>query len=296
MRMMEIKKEKIQTPFQESLKKILSNKLCLVSLIVLVILILFSIFGPMFTGYESDSIDLLNMLTGPSDTHLLGTDELGRDMFTRLAEGGRVSISVGLIATLFKLCIGVLLGCIAGLYSGIVESVIMRIVDIIMCFPFFVIALCIAAITGPSFHNTIFIIGILGWPGVCRIVRSQVLSLKNVEYVDAARSLGLNQMEIIFRHILPNASGPIIVYTTLSVANAILMEASLSFLGLGIAMPQSSWGTILSTAQNMQILQDCWWMWIPAGILVLSTVLAINFLGDGLSEILDPKKKGRGAD
>ncbi len=236
------------------------------------------------------------MLSGPSKTHLLGTDELGRDMLTRLAEGGRVSISVGLIATLFKLCIGVLLGCIAGLYGGLAENVIMRIVDIIMCFPFFVIALCIASITGPSFYNTIFIIGILGWPGVCRIVRSQVLSLKNVEYVDAARSLGLSQMEIIFRHILPNASGPIIVYTTLSVANAILMEASLSFLGLGIAMPQSSWGTILSTAQNMQILQDCWWMWVPAGILVLCTVLAINFLGDGLSEILDPKKKGRGAD
>ncbi len=345
MRMMEAKKEKIQTPFQESLKKILANKMCLISLIVLLMLSLFSIFGPMFTGYESDSIDLLNMLSGPSKTHLLGTDELGRDMLTRLAEGGRVSISVGLIATLFKLCIGVLLGCIAGLYGGLVESVIMRIVDIIMCFPFFVIALCIASITGPSFYNTIFIIGILGWPGVCRIVRSQVLSLKNVEYVDvfvialciasitgpsfyntifiigilgwpgvcrivrsqvlslknveyvdAARSLGLSQMEIIFRHILPNASGPIIVYTTLSVANAILMEASLSFLGLGIAMPQSSWGTILSTAQNMQILQDCWWMWIPAGILVLCTVLAINFLGDGLSEILDPKKKGRGAD
>lgn len=293
---MEAKKEKIQTPFQESLKKILANKMCLISLIVLLLLSLFSIFGPMFTGYESDSIDLLNMLSGPSKTHLLGTDELGRDMLTRLAEGGRVSISVGLIATLFKLCIGVLLGCIAGLYGGLAESVIMRIVDIIMCFPFFVIALCIASITGPSYHNTIFIIGILGWPGVCRIVRSQVLSLKNVEYVDAARSLGLSQMEIIFRHILPNASGPIIVYTTLSVANAILMEASLSFLGLGIAMPQSSWGTILSTAQNMQILQDCWWMWIPAGILVLCTVLAINFLGDGLAEILDPKKKGRGAD
>lgn len=293
---MEKKTEKIRTPFQESLIKILANKMCLFSLIVLLILVLFAVFGPMLTGYESDSIDLMNMLKGPTKVHLLGTDELGRDILTRLAEGGRVSISVGLIATLFKLCIGVLLGCIAGLYGGMVESVIMRIVDIIMCFPFFVIALCIAAITGPSFYNTIFIIGILGWPGVCRIVRSQVLSLKNVEYVEAARALGLNQMEIIFRHLLPNASGPIIVYTTLSVANAILMEASLSFLGLGIAKPQSSWGTMLSAAQNMQVLQDCWWMWIPAGFLVLTTVLAINFLGDGLSEILDPKKKGRGAD
>ena len=134
----------------------------------------------------------------------------------------------------------------------------------------------------------------LGWPSVCRIVRSKVLYLKNMEYVEAARSLGLGQMEIIFRHILPNALGPIIVFTTLSVAKVVLMEASLSFLGLGIARPQSSWGTMLSAAQNMQILKDCWWMWVPAGLLVLLTVLSINFLGDGLAEVLDPKSRGRG--
>lgn len=293
---MEQKTEKLQTPFRTGLKKFFRNKLSVVSSIMLVLLIAFSIFGPMLTGLDPEALDLMHMLDGPSEAHLLGTDELGRDILTRLAYGGRVSISVGICATLFKLIIGVLLGCIAGLYGGVAESIIMRIVDIIMCFPFFVIALSIAAITGPSYINTILIIGFLGWPAVCRIVRSKVLSLKNMEYVEAARALGLSQMEIIFRHILPNASGPIIVYTTLSVANAVLMEASLSFLGLGVAKPQSSWGTMLSAAQNMQILKDNWWMWVPAGLLVLLTVLSINFLGDGLAEILDPQSKGKGCD
>lgn len=286
--------EKRKTPFQANLKKFFTNKLAILGLVVLVLLLLFAIFGPFFTGYDYETIDMLNMLAKPNSDHLLGTDELGRDILTRLAWGGRVSISVGIIATVVELIIGVLLGSIAGLYGGVVESVIMRITDIIMCFPFFVIALSIAAITGPSYRNVILIIGILGWPAVCRIVRSKVLYLKNMEYVEAARALGLSQMEIIFRHILPNAMGPIIVFTTLSVAKAVLLEASLSFLGVGIAKPQSSWGTMLSEAQNMQILQDCWWMWVPAGLLVLLTVLSINFLGDGLAEVLDPKSRGKG--
>ena len=293
---MEQKTEKIQTPFQAGLKKFITNKLSMFGTVTLILLLAFSMLGPMCTGYDPEALDLMHMLTAPNEAHLLGTDELGRDILTRLAYGGRVSISVGIFATLFELIIGVLLGSIAGLYGGVVESVIMRITDIIMCFPFFVIALSIAAITGPSYWNVVFIIGILGWPSVCRIVRSKVLYLKNMDYVEAARALGLSQMEIIFRHILPNAIGPIIVFTTLSVAKAVLLEASLSFLGLGIAKPDSSWGTMLSAAQNMQILEDCWWMWVPAGLLVLLTVLSINFLGDGLAEILDPKTKGRGWD
>lgn len=291
---MERNVEKLKTPFQGNLKKFMTNKLAVTGLVVLVALLLFAIVGPYVTGYDEETIDMMNMLAKPGNGHTLGTDELGRDILTRLAYGGRVSISVGIFATLMELLIGVLMGSIAGLYGGIVESVIMRITDIIMCFPFFVIALSIAAITGPSFRNLIFIIGILGWPSVCRIVRSKVLYLKNMEYVEAARSLGLGQMEIIFRHILPNAMGPIIVFTTLSVAKVVLMEASLSSLGLGIARPQSSWGTMLSAAQNMQILKDCWWMWVPAGMLVLLTVLSINFLGDGLAEVLDPKSRGTG--
>jgi len=293
---MEQKVERNQTPFRAGLKQFFKNKLSVCGMVVLFVLIVFSVFGPLLTGHDPETFDLLHMLDGPSKEHLLGTDDLGRDILTRLACGGRVSISVGVFATLIKLVIGVLLGCIAGLYGGVVESVIMRIVDIIMCFPFFVIALSVAAITGPSYTNTILIIGALGWPAVCRIVRSKVLSLKNMEYVEAARALGLSQMEIIFRHILPNASGPIIVYTTLSVANAVLMEASLSFLGLGVVKPQSSWVTMLSAAQNMRILQDNWWMWVPAGLMVLLTVLSINFLGDGLAEVLDPQSKGRGVD
>ena len=286
-------KEQVYSPLRAGVKKFFKNPFSVTGLVVLVVLVLFAVIGPMVTGYDQETMDMMNMLKAPTAQHLLGTDDLGRDILTRLACGGRVSISVGIFATMFKLVIGVLLGSIAGLYGGVVDSVIMRITDIIMCFPFFVISLSIAAITGPSFKNVIFIIGILGWPSVCRIVRSKVLQLKNMEYVEAAQALGLSQMEIIFRHILPNAMGPIIVFTTLSVANSVLLEASLSFLGLGIARPQSSWGTMLSAAQNTQILSDNWWMWVPAGLMVLLTVLSINFLGDGLAEVLDPKSKGK---
>ena len=184
-------KEQVYSPFRAGVKKFFKNPFSVTGLVVLVVLVLFAVIGPMVTGYDQETMDMMNMLKAPTAQHLLGTDDLGRDILTRLACGGRVSISVGIFATMFKLVIGVLLGSIAGLYGGVVDSVIMRITDIIMCFPFFVISLSIAAITGPSFKNVIFIIGILGWPSVCRIVRSKVLQLKNMEYVEAAQALGL---------------------------------------------------------------------------------------------------------
>ncbi len=227
----------------------------------------------------------------PGNGHILGTDELGRDIFVRLAYGGRVSLSVGIIAMSIQLVIGVTLGSIAGFYGGIWDSVIMRITDIIMCFPFFVISLSVAALTGPSFTNVILIIALLGWPSMARIVRSNILSLKNMEFTEAARALGLSRMEIIMGHLLPNSTGVIIVYGALNVAYAILIEASLSFLGLGIAQPEPSWGSMLSQAQSMTILQQCWWMWIPPGFLVLSVVLAINFIGEGLSDYFNKENR-----
>ncbi|GMO44977.1 MAG: ABC transporter permease [Treponemataceae bacterium] len=270
--------------------KFLSNKFGMTGLGILLLLCVFSLIGPLFSKRGRDEIDIAHNQSPPGNGYILGADELGRDVFTRLAHGGRVSISVGLIAMTIQLVIGVSLGTAAGFFGGIWDSVIMRLTDIIMCFPFYVIALSVAALTGPSFRNVILIIGLLGWPQMARIARSNTLSLKNTEFIEAARALGLSRAEIIFKHILPNSAGPIIIYGTITVANAVLIESSLSFLGLGIAPPQPSWGTMLTQAQNLNVLQRCWWMWMPAGLLILLSVLAVNFIGEGLSEILDSKK------
>ena len=281
-------KPKKRSQFQETIRRLKKNRSAMIGLAIILLVVLVSVISNFVYDYDTQVIAATGeRLQHPSWQHPFGTDELGRDILTRLAEGGRVSISVGLIATLFKLCIGVLLGCIAGLYGGIVESVIMRIVDIIMCFPFFVIALCIAAITGPSFFNTIFIIGILGWPGVCRIVRSQVLSLKNVEYVEAARAVGRSEMQIIFGHVLPNCLSPIIVQTTLRIASAIITAAALSYLGLGVVPPAPEWGAMLSYGRNF--IRGYSYMTLFPGLAIMITVLSLNLLGDGLRDALDPK-------
>jgi peptide/nickel transport system permease protein len=273
------------SPGRMLLKVVSASRLVTAGGIVLLILTLFSLAGPFFSPFGRDEINIAEIQSPPGNGHVLGTDELGRDIFVRLAHGGRISLSVGLIAMLIQLAMGVTLGSMAGFYGGIYDSVIMRITDVVMCFPFFVIALSVAALTGPSFKNVILIIGLSGWPSMARVVRGNILALKNTEFIEAARAMGLTQGEIIFRHLLPNSVGPIIVYGTLNIAYAVMLEASLSFLGLGIAQPQPSWGTMLSAAQSMSILQRCSWMWIPPGLMVFFTVMSINFIGEGISEI-----------
>lgn len=273
------------------LRRFIKNKLALIGLILLVLFILAAIFAPLLTTYQRDSIDLLNIESAPSLNHLLGTDELGRDVFTRLLYGGRVSLGVALSATVLQLLIGVTLGCTSGFYGKWIDNVIMRIVDTIMCFPFFVIAITIASLIGPSVWNVILIIGLLQWTGIVRIVRAEILSLKQSEFIEAARALGISDFKIIITHLIPNTLSPIIVNATLNIAQGILMEAGLSFLGLGVKQPQPSWGNILSAAQSMRVLKFEWWLWIPAGLLVFLSVLSINFVGDGLRDALDPKMK-----
>ena len=275
----------------EVFKKFLKNKLAVIGFSILTIFVLASIFAPLITSFDRDSIDLMNIESAPNSLHILGTDELGRDVFTRLLYGGRVSLGVALCATVIQLLIGVSLGCISGFYGKLVDNVIMRGVDIVMCFPFFVIAITIAALFGASVWNIILIIGCLQWTGVARIVRSKILSLKQNEFIEAARAMGLSNFEIIIKHLLPNVLSPIIVNATLNVATGILMEAGISFLGLGVKQPQPSWGNMLSAAQSMRVLQYEWWLWIPAGLFVFLSVLCINFVGDGLRDALDPKMK-----
>lgn len=271
------------------LTRFLKNKLATIGFCILIIFVLAAIFAPFLSGYGRDTIDLMNIESQPSLRHLFGTDELGRDVFTRLLYGGRISLGIAVSATVLQLLIGVTLGCISGFYGGWIDNAIMRIVDTIMCFPFFVIAITVAALAGPSVWNVIFIIGLLQWTGVARIVRAEILSIKQSEFIEAARAMGLNSFEIIINHLLPNTLSPVIVNATLAIAQGILMEAGLSFLGLGVKQPEPSWGNILSAAQSMRVLQYEWWLWIPAGVLVFLSVLSINFVGDGLRDALDPK-------
>lgn len=284
-------KEKGLSPWRVGLIRLKKNKLALFGMILLSITITLSIFAPVITTYDRDAIDTSNSYEKPSAVHWLGTDELGRDTFTRLIYGGRISLSVGLVSTGISVVIGVILGATGGYHGGMIDNIIMRIVDIFMCFPFFLIAIVIASILGPSIWNVMIISGILSWTNIARIVRAQVLSLKQSEFIEAAKALGLNSKDIIIKHIIPNIMAPIIVYATLGIARGIISEAGLSFLGLGVKPPTPSWGNMLAAAQSMRSLRLHWWLWIPPGLMVFFTILSINFLGDGLRDALDPKLK-----
>lgn len=284
-------KEKIYSPSQLAWKKLLQNKLAILGAVILLLILASAVFAPWIAPYDIRDIDLFNIESGPSAQHLLGTDDLGRDVFSRLVYGGRVSMAVGLLASLSQIILGTLAGAIAGYFGGVIDSFIMRTADVIMCFPFFLVAIALASFVGPSMKNIIIIMAVIYWTNVARIVRGEVLSLKKREYIDAARTFGLNSWEIIIHHIVPNVAATVTVYATLAIANGILTEAALSFLGLGVKPTVPSWGNMLSAAQSMRVLQKQWWLWVPPGLMVLLTVMAINFLGDGLRDALDPKLK-----
>ncbi|MCC3670579.1 MULTISPECIES: oligopeptide ABC transporter permease [Terrisporobacter] len=286
-----VKKEKYVSLTEISFRKFKNNKLAVIGVFIILILVLLSVCAPLLTDYTISETDLFNIKMAPNSEHILGTDELGRDVFTRLIYGGRVSIVVGVASMTLQLVIGVIMGAIAGYFGGIAEKIIMRIIDVIMCFPFFVIAISVAAVVGPGVKNLIIIIGFLMWPNIARIVRAEILSLKENDYIMAAKAMGLSSFEIIKSHILPNIMSPILVASTLAIANGILTEASLSFLGIGVKLPQPSWGNMLIAAQNIGTLQREWWLWIPAGSLIILMVLSINFVGDGLRDALDPKTR-----
>lgn len=283
------KDDKMLSPAQIFKKKFLKNKLAVLGVIIIVVFVVMSVFAQVFTKLDPNATDLLNIRSAPNKVHWLGTDDLGRDIFARLLYGGRISIAVGVSSMLLQMLIGVTLGIIAGYFGGGIDKIIMRFVDVIMCFPFFVIAIALAAVIGGSMVNLVLIIGMLMWPGIARIVRGEVLVIKESEYVMGAKALGLNEGEIIIHHIIPNVMSSILVASTLSIANGILMEATLSFLGLGVNPPAPSWGNMLVAAQNMSVLKHQWWMWIPAGTAVVLMVLAVNFLGDGLRDALDAR-------
>lgn len=264
------------------------HRLAVLGLAVLTLLIIGALGAPLLR-HDPYTVDLTAYREAPSSTHLLGTDTTGRDTLSRLLYAGRVSLSVGIVAVGIYVVIGVILGSVAGFYGGWVDGVIMRMVDVVIAFPALIIIITAVSVFGPSLFNLMLVIGLLQWPLIARLVRGELLSLRERDFVLAARSIGAKPNRLIFRHLLPNTVAPIIVAATFGVAQAILLEASLSFLGLGVQPPTPSWGNMLNAAQSLTVLESMLWLWVPPGIMIAMAVLAINFMGDGLRDALDPR-------
>ncbi|UCD85647.1 MAG: ABC transporter permease [Deltaproteobacteria bacterium] len=263
------------------------NKLALIGGVIVIILFLIALFAPWLSPYDSGKIDVTRILEPPSREHPLGTDELGRDVLSRMIWGSRISLAVGFVAVGILSIIGVLLGSLAGYYGGWIDSVIMRFVDIMLCFPTYFLILAVIAFVSPSIWAIMIVIGVFGWMGVARLIRAEILSLKEREFILAARSQGARDLRIIFRHILPNALSPVLVSAILGVAAAILTESALSFLGIGVQPPTPSWGNMLTAGKDN--IDIAWWLSLYPGLAILITVLGYNLLGEGIRDALDPR-------
>jgi len=273
------------------LERFMRNRLAFAGGIVVLVLFCASVFAPVISPWNPTDINVNAILLPPSPSHLFGTDELGRDVFSRMLWGARISLKVGFVAVGISVVIGVIVGALAGFYGGWVDSVLMRFVDMMLCFPSFFLILAVIAILEPSIYNIMAVIGITSWMGVARLVRAEFLRIREMDYVKAAKSMGARDKRIIFLHILPNALSPVLVAATLGVAGAILTESALSFLGIGVQPPTPSWGNMLTAGKdNMEI---AWWLSVFPGLAILITVLGYNLLGEGLRDVLDPRLKER---
>ncbi len=248
-----------------------------------------SLAAPWLAPYDPNFIDLKAVLMPPSAAHLLGTDPLGRDVLSRIIYGSRVSLKVGFVAVGLATLVGLLVGSLAGFYGGWVDQVLMRLVDLMLCFPAFFLILAVIAVLEPSIGNIMAVIGLTSWMGVARLVRAEFLSLREREFVVAARALGASDARLILRHLLPNALAPVMVSATLGVAGAILTESALSFLGLGVQPPTPSWGNMLTAGKDN--IEIAWWLSSFPGLAILVTVMSYNLLGEGIREAIDPRLK-----
>ncbi len=273
------------------LKKYCENKLAILGFFTLVVIILTVIIMPFFLKYSEAEIDPLAFNAPPSSEHLLGGDDVGRDVLSRLMYGGRVSLFVGITSTFISVIIGIPLGIFAAFYRGLIESIVMRLADIFLSFPSIILILFLVSMFGPSILTVTVVIGVLGWPFFARLIYGNVLSIKEKDYIEGAVAIGENSRRIVFKYILPNAIAPILIQVTFRIAAAIILESSLSFLGMGVQPPAASWGNMLYSAQSITILTERPWMWLPPGIALIITILSINFIGNGLRDALDPKTK-----
>ncbi len=285
---------KPRTLWGDALRRLLKNKMAVVAfvwiMLVVVLAVTADLWVPQFFGSPT-AIDTtmsaqLSKLP-PSLQHPFGTDNLGRDVLARVVYGARVSLSVGIIATLISVVIGIVLGSVAAYFGGLIDTVIMRLTDVFMAFPYILFVIAMLAVLGPGFINVFIAIGLLGWTSIARVIRSAILQVKENDYISAARALGASNLRIIGRHILPNSLASVVVYATMSIGTAILTESALSFLGLGIQPPTPSWGLMISDGQNFMVAAP--WLMLCPGIAILTTVLAFTLLGDGLRDALDVK-------
>lgn len=263
------------------------NRLAMTGLVLVAGMFVVSLAAPWLAPYDPNHIDLEAVLMPPSRDHWLGTDNLGRDVLSRIIYGSQVSLKVGFVSVGLATLIGLILGSVAGFYGGWVDFLLMRLVDLMLCFPSFFLILAVIAVLEPSIWNIMVVIGLTSWMGVARLVRAEFLSLREREFVLAARALGASDFRLIWRHLLPNALAPVMVSATLGVAGAILTESALSFLGLGVQPPTPSWGNMLTAGKDS--LEIAWWLSVFPGLAILITVLSYNLLGEGVREAIDPR-------
>ena len=269
------------------LRRFLRNRVAVAGLVIVLMLFVLALSASTIAPYPPDEIDTGNILAPPSSSHWLGTDVLGRDVFSRILYGAGVSLSVGFVAVGISSMIGIILGAVSGYYGGWADRIVMRFVDIMLCFPSFFLILAVIAFVGPSIWNIMIVIGVTSWMGVTRLVRAEFLSIRERDFVQAARSQGAGDMRIIFIHILPNAMAPILVAATLGVASAVLVESGLSFLGIGVQPPDPSWGNMLTEGKDN--IEIAWWLSLFPGLAILVTVMGYNLLGEGIRDSLDPR-------
>lgn len=284
-----MRRMRAESPWRIALRILVRNRAAMGGLALLALLSLLAVLAPALAPYDPDAVDILHQLEAPSKTHILGTDLYGRDIFSRILYGGRITLVVGLISVGIAASIGIILGLVAGFYGGAVDSVIMRLIDVLLAFPRILLALSIVGMLGPGLLNVMVAVGIAGITGYARLVRGSVLCAKENIYVEAARVVGCPDRIILRRHLLPNIIGPVIVLATLDVASAILSASSLSFLGLGVQPPTAEWGAMLN--EGRQYLRTAPWITLFPGLAIMISVLSINMLGDGLRDALDPRMK-----
>jgi len=265
------------------------NRLAVAGMVMVLCLFIIALSANRISPYDPALIDVSQILHPPSSKHWLGTDQLGRDVLSRMVWGSRISLLVGFVAIGIATLIGTILGALAGYYGGWIDNIIMRFVDIMLCFPTFFLILAVIAILEPSIWNIMIVIGVTGWMGVARLIRAEFLSLMDREFVLAARAEGAGDLRIIFRHVLPNALAPVLVAATLGVAAAILTESALSFLGIGVQPPTPSWGNMLTAGKDN--IEIAWWLSVYPGLAILFTVLGYNLLGEGIRDAVDPRLK-----
>ncbi len=270
-------------------RRFLRHKPAVSGVVVVCILLVLAIFAPVSAlGVDPFEPNFDEINEAPSAKHIMGTDGIGRDMWARLVFGARISMSVGFVVVGITIVIAIIIGGISGYFGGTVDTILQRFTEAVMLFPSFILIITVTAFLEPSIYNVMFVLGIFGWPGMSRVVRAMFLSLRETDYVMAARAIGVRWPGIVFRHILPGTLAPIIVSGTLGLVGAIMTEATLSFLGLGVQEPTPSWGSMLTHAMQLPVLRVMWWRWIPPALLIFVTVLAVNFIGDGLRDAADP--------